>query len=516
MDITLITEGTYPHHLGGVSVWCDQLVREVSEHRFHVLAISCTGEEKDVWAMPPNVSSVETVPLWAHTPRRALGRASRHEFRAVLERFVESLSIEHNGAGFEACLQELAEFARAGLLTAALSSEDAVGTLMALSPVCSERSGRAAARLSVADAVDALSFLEHSLRPLALLPPQADLCHSTANGLGALPALAAKWAWGTPFLLSEHGVYLREFYLWNRPGIVSQPTRAIMLRFLKLLVETAYKSADLVAPVCRYNRQWELANGTPPDRIRPVHNGIDPQTFRAASTEPDVPTLIFVGRIDPLKDIETLLRAFALVRLEVPECRLRLFGPTPDGAENYLARCVKLASELGLDDGSATFEGKISPPVEAYHAGHVVLLTSISEGLPYVVLEAMASARPVVATDVGGVSEAIGDAGILVPPRHPSAVAAACIRLLRNPGERRALGAAARARVLQQFTVERSFNAYRGLYDELAGVPQEISPPGTDMPDIGMVVPEAEEIIELGALALEAEAEEFLEPKVLV
>ena len=58
-----------------------------------------------------------------------------------------------------------------------------------------------------------------------------------------------------------------------------------------------------------------------------------------AVTEPAVPTLVFVGRIDPLKDIETLLRAFAEVRLKVPECRLRIFGPTPEGGEDYYDQC---------------------------------------------------------------------------------------------------------------------------------------------------------------------------------
>ncbi len=73
------------------------------------------------------------------------------------------------------------------------------------------------------------------------------------------------------------------------------------------------------------------------------------------------------------------------------------------------------------------------------------MLTSISEGFPYVVIEAMASGLPVVATDVGGVAEAVGEAGVLVPPRDSAAVAAACVRLLAHPDERRALGAAARA-----------------------------------------------------------------------
>jgi glycosyltransferase involved in cell wall biosynthesis len=198
-----------------------------------------------------------------------------------------------------------------------------------------------------------------------------------------------------------------------------------------------------------------------------VHNGIDLKAFPVATAEPAVPTLVFVGRIDPLKDIETLLRAFAEVRVTVPQCRLRIFGPTPEGGEEYFGRCLELAGKLGLQDGSTTFEGPISPTVKAYHAGHVLVLTSISEGLPYVVLEAMASGRPVVATDVGGVSEGVGSAGILVPPRDPSAVAAACARLLTDHNLRQVLARKARDRAVQLFAAERCFAMYRALYEEL-------------------------------------------------
>ena len=319
----------------------------------------------------------------------------------------------------------------------------------------------------MADAVDVLVLLEHFLRPLAAPPPRTDICHSTANGLGALPALAAKWAWGTPFLMTEHGVYLRERYLSYKPGSLSQPARAIVLRFFRFLTEVAYEHADLVAPVCRYNRLWEVANGTPPARIRPVHNGIDPANFPVAKFEPSVPTIVWVGRVDPLKDVETLLRAFADVRTKVPDCRLRLFGPMPDGGDDYFYKCTKLSAQLGLNDGAATFEGPITPPAERVpgrprlrahqHFGGFPLRSDRGDGVRLAV----------VATDVGGVAEAVGDAGVLVPPRDSAAVAAACVRLLAHPDERRALGAAARARVLQKFTTGHCFGTYRSLYEEL-------------------------------------------------
>ena len=89
MNITLITEGTYPHHLGGVSVWCDQLVRDIAENQFHVLALSATGLEKNTWELPSNVVAVDNIPLWSAPPRKRASRALRSQFRPVQERLAE-------------------------------------------------------------------------------------------------------------------------------------------------------------------------------------------------------------------------------------------------------------------------------------------------------------------------------------------------------------------------------------------------------------------------------------------
>jgi hypothetical protein len=95
----------------------------------------------------------------------------------------------------------------------------------------------------------------------------------------------------------------------------------------------------------------------------------------------------------------------------------------------------------------------------------VVVLCSVSEGFPYTLIEAMACGRPCVATDVGGVSEALGDdAGLIVPPRNPAALADACLRLLRDERLRKTIGTAARARALEHFTVDRAISAFDEMY----------------------------------------------------
>jgi glycosyltransferase involved in cell wall biosynthesis len=170
-----------------------------------------------------------------------------------------------------------------------------------------------------------------------------------------------------------------------------------------------------------------------------------------------------MGRIGPLKDVETLIESFALVRESLPTARLRMYGGVSEENLAYFDRCLALRARLGLEE-CATFEGQTDSVVEAYHSGHVVLLTSISEGFPYSLIEAMASGMATVATDVGGVAEATGDAGLIVPPQSPRHTAEACLSLLANAGFRRWIAEAARARVLAKFTLAQNLAAYGDVY----------------------------------------------------
>jgi glycosyltransferase involved in cell wall biosynthesis len=167
----------------------------------------------------------------------------------------------------------------------------------------------------------------------------------------------------------------------------------------------------------------------------------------------------------------------------MPEARLRIYGGTAAESRSYRDSCVQLIAELGLGEW-VTLEGRVDSPVDAYHAGSIVALSSISEGFPYTVVEAMACGRTVVCTDVGGVKEAVGPAGLVVPPRDSAAFAAACLRLLRDDSLRHMLAARARARILAYFTLDHSLAAYARLYEHLTGVEPQFAPADTQGLDI--------------------------------
>lgn len=460
----MLTEGTYPQAFGGVSVWCDQLVRGLKDHDFDVYAIQATGTEPAAWELPPNVT-VHGIALWppfTGRPRPARGRSADRLVSAYRRMILALVTNGPDAEEFAAALREMVECADGASL--APYGEEAAGWLMDAWPV--NTALRQVAAPSVLDALTAVDVIERSLRPLLRPAPRADLTHAVTNGLAILPGLAAKWLHGTPMLLTEHGVYLRERYLGLRAAEYNWPIKATLAAFLRLVCVTGYRNADLVAPGNQYNRRWETRLGADPSRIETIYNGVAPEDFPAAGAEPETPTVSWAGRIDPIKDLETLIRSFALVRAELPDARLRIFGGVPAGGEGYRETCEALVAELGLS-GAVTFEGRVAEIRDAYAAGNVVALSSISEGFPYTLIEAMTSGRATVSTDVGGVREAVADTGLVVPPREPEAMAAACLELLRDEARRHDLGRRARERALANFTVDKAVDSYDAIYHDL-------------------------------------------------
>jgi len=476
MKIALVSEGTYPFAMGGVSTWCDQMIRGLPQYQWDMVALTVDGNERPIWPEPKNLASIQQIPLWGPSPagRRRPGRpggAFVSSYDGLLTSMLATQDPRSDQAmvarsRFLLALRGLFEYAASGGdLTAALTSNAAVGQLV-------DRWGEVhPTGLTVAEALEAADLMGHMLRPLTTPPVRSDIVHATMNGLSMLVAMAAKWRYGTPVVMSEQGIYLRERYLaYLEEEVTSRAVRTLMLSFHRSIAGAGYLISDALAPHSTYNRRWQLWNGADPDRMWTMYNGVETTAFPVAHAEPERPTIVFMGRINPLKDLHTLIRAFAHVRTQVPNALLRMFGVTPLMDEEYAESCRRLIADLGLTD-SARLEGPVDSPVTAYHAGHVVALTSVSEGFPVVVVEAMACGRPIVCTNVGGVAEAVADAGIVVPPRDHMAVAEACVTLLRDDELRRRMATEANARVMRLFALRQSLDAYRRVYESLTAAP---------------------------------------------
>ncbi|MFD7613376.1 GT4 family glycosyltransferase PelF [Streptomyces sp. NPDC059828] len=497
MRIGLLTEGGYPYATGESRLWCDRLVRGLTQHEFDVYALSRSAEQEDAgWVdLPPQVERVRTAPLWApEDDGRSHGRRARKQFAEHFGELAAGVcgGDEHR---FAEGLYGLAELAREhGGLHTALRSDPAA---RAMESACrAPGATRAAHTATVPDLLAFADQLERALRPLSLdwygsdSLGAVDLCHATSGGSAALPGLLAKRFFGVPLLVTEYGVQLRAHYLAAGAGGAagegaSVPVRALLARFQGLLATELYRQASLITPGNTHARRWQERCGADPARLRTVYPGMDGDRFaevREGEFRGDPHTLVWVGRIEPAKDLVALLHAFAQVRTAEPDAKLRILAAPvqePEGLA-YLGHCRALAAQLFPDeaagahtvgDNPVSFEeigGPEAPePADAYTAGAVVVLSSVVEGFPVSLVEAMFCGCATVSTDAGAVVEVIGGTGLVVPPRNPKALADACIALLRDPERRARLGAAARARALELFTVEQNLAAFRGIYLEL-------------------------------------------------
>lgn len=467
LRIALVTEATYPHALGGVSVWCDELIRGLEHFQFDVYAICDAPARETLWAAPSNVTSLGLVPIGVPTrqPWRRFPAGDREEFDAAFERFCLALFAPTSPSVFVDSLEQLRAAFEWVPPSVGLRMHSSVTTLSSVWSRHGVDERSSSGSPTVGDVVGALSMFDSLLRPLDIAIAPCDVVHSTANGLANLIAFGAKWDLGVPLVLTEHGVYLRERYLAEPPEGETRAVSVLRMKFFRALNSAGLHMADRLSPVTEFNARWEERTGASPERIRVIHNGVDPERFEQVSPPSGPPTVSFIGRLDPLKDLVTLIEAFALTVEEVPRARLRIFGPVQPGNEGYYERLVRLVAERGLTD-KVSFEGRLEDPRIAYQSGHVVALSSISEGLPYTLIEAMMSGCATVSTDVGGVAEVVGDAGRLVSPRDPRAFADALVDLLRNPKRRRRMAGDARLRASQLFTTQRFVTAYEGLYRE--------------------------------------------------
>jgi len=501
LSILLATEGTYPFHRGGVSTWCDALTWKLPEVDFTLLAVMMHPFLAQQYPLAPNVRLLP-VPLWGtehpaefdttSTFTKYLDRRWKCRPSAIstglMEPFDRLLQLAI-GQGIDGAnedrqrlaetLVELHEFFLGHDIRRALFSRAIWDLFDARVRELHAAEHPAAGDAPAADVAEALRLLYRLFLSLAIRIPQVDVTHSAAAAFCGLPCIAARLTRGTPYLLTEHGIYVREQYLNLRRTIKSPFVRWFMYRLIGAVTAVNYHVADQISPVCAYNARWETWAGVPSNRIRVIHNGVDPQRFYPAprategsgpSAVERSPTIVSVGLIYPLKGQLELIEATALVRRRVPDVRVLMYGSVNDA--EYFELCRRRVQSLGLED-CVTFAGPTSEPWTAYQQADVVAMASVSEAFPYAVIEAMLCEAAVVATDTGGVGEALGDAGILVPPRDARRMANGLIQLLRDADQRRTLGAMARERALTHFRQELFLQAHRETYERLhAHAPQ--------------------------------------------
>jgi len=292
---------------------------------------------------------------------------------------------------------------------------------------------------------------------------RGDRVHGHGAKAGLVGRLAARLAGGRGVIYTVHNSILYEDWPgWKRWVLARAEARLSRLTDCIITVSGALR------------RELMEREGIEGSRMVTIYNGIDPERFavgpearlkmrRELGLPADIPVVGTVARLAPQKGLTYLIRSLALLREHIPDVLGVVVGEGP----------MRSALEREVEECGApvVFTGYRTDIPSLMAGFDVFVLPSVTEGLPLIVLEAMAAGRAVVATAVGGRPEAVaeGETGLLVPPRDPEALCAALRFLLDAPGQAARMGAAGRERVRRMFTAERMVRETLDVYRRVLG-----------------------------------------------
>jgi glycosyltransferase involved in cell wall biosynthesis len=254
------------------------------------------------------------------------------------------------------------------------------------------------------------------------------------------------------------------------PSIVST-RHSLVARPHRFIVELKYAYAaafcDWIVGICdATTNNIKSIHSVSARKIVRVYNGTDPMLRVTKEQWPSKSgfTLVYVGRLEPVKNHSLLLHAFCLALKSMPGLRLWMVG---DGSERTALE--SLAALLGITS-QVTFWGQQIDVASFFSASDTFIMSSTSEGLPISLLQAFSMGLPAIVTDVGGMAEVVrlARAGITAPVRDTAAMAAAILRLAENDAERKQFSKNAEAAFHSRFTIETMADAYMDLYQKTA------------------------------------------------
>lgn len=468
MKISLFLEGSYPYVVGGVSQWMQMFMTQMPEHEFilNTLVVDRTQSGKFKYALPDNV--VEVHETYLNDSEWGAGCHSHH-FRlnhqqyAALRDFAIGTAVDWD-----------AVFSIMDSPHASIN-----GLLMGpdLLKIAEELYG---SKYPFVVFSDFLWTIRSMYLPLFIAiqtkPEKADVYHAISTGYAGIMASRAKIANPAPLLLTEHGIYTRER---EEEIIKADWTKGVYknmwIDYFSKMSACTYGLADKVVSLYdgAQQLQWEL--GCEKRKTLVIPNGIQPERFEALTQKEESDPYINIGgvlRITPIKDVKTMIMAFHRAKQSVGNLRLYLMGPT-DEDEEYFKECESMVRELQVQD--VIFTGRVDV-MEYLGKMDIVILTSISEGQPLSILEAMAAKKPCIATNVGSCrqllsgfgADQLGKSGILTPIMMVDDIARAIVTLAKDPDLCREMGEIGRLRVEKYYQQKNVIDAYRNLYQAVA------------------------------------------------
>lgn len=506
-NVCLILEGTYPFVAGGVSGCVHQLVSMLPNTSFTLVYIGARSTDllTPKYKLPPNVVGVQELFLFDDLDEHA-----RRDYN-LSQSEMEALVLIHRNLHVR----------RKGKPVGPIPSEEA------------RKLGQAIETLFPADRTDDRIFRSLASRKLwellleeygdigsqmpfmdffytwrsCHLPiyrmmsgrfPKAQVYHSLCTGYAGIAGMVAAIQNQAPFFITEHGIYAHEraielaeadwLYRQKEISLTStDPARELKLWWIDLfknMSRIAYSFASEIITLYDGNRQREIQDGAPSERIRIIPNGINRRFQGLRKQTPPWPgaesgqtfTMGFIGRVVSIKDVKTLIKACKTIVSSYENVKCKIIGPTDEEPE-YYKQCQDMVELLGLK-GVVEFMGKqdvtkMLPSIDC------LMLTSISEAQPLTILEANVAGVPVVSTRVGsckdllegvdGADRRLGPSGLLADIGDSEAIAKQTLKIIYDKDLWIQMSEAGMKRVDKYYDERDLTSRYGVLYREHGG-----------------------------------------------
>ena len=463
MRVALILEGTYPYVRGGVSSWAHQLIRHMQDVEFFLFTISPEEPGETAYELPPNVVGMENVNLATVSPGSA-ARINRESVDALIT-FLQCLEEESEEPCDQAILREVR---RSEYSLEALTRNDDFWDYLVSAHL------RKNPFYPFGEYYwNWLNAHATILRILKVAAPEADLYHSLSTGYAGLVTSLFSAENGTPFLLTEHGIYHRERYfeIDATPALRGQQRDEWIQMFMGLS-RLVYQNATEIVTLFYANQRSEIALGAPEHRCRVIPNGVEYEQYASIPRKPrEGQHIALIGRVVPIKDTKTFIAACRTVSDDFPDAHFYCVGPLEEDPQ-YVEECRALTRSFGLEE-RMHFTG--NQDVREYYAFlDLLVLTSISEAQPLVILEGFAAGIPCVATKVGDVPSLLDhDDRFIAVPKDAPGIARRIAYVLREREEVARWLERRREAVNRYYSRGAVFDRYRELYGDLVSTTVE-------------------------------------------
>jgi glycosyltransferase involved in cell wall biosynthesis len=478
-DICIIVEGSYPYVTGGVASWVQGLISAFNKKfTFSVVALTAgKKEKKDLkYKLPDNVISFHSFDIFDYSRIKEALPVKIKNSNIIYSLLYKIMMYNFSSGNLENDDKNLLKFIlskyKEGFFKFFLTSELGFTLLNNIYIKKHYKNG----------------FLKYyyNWRNIHLVLwrvfmitnnlPAAKIYHSPSAGFAGFLSCLMTALYNKPSIITEHGIYIqeREIELSVAGWLDEFYLQKMWINCFKSLTKWEYKTVTKLITLYQGNKQLEIKYGADEKKIDVIPNGIKISRFisaRRTRLTSNPPIIGIVARVDPVKDIKTFIQVIANIKQFIHNIKSYVVGPTEE-YYNYYNECIALRDMLNLED-NIIFTGR-ADVVKYYKKMDVLLLTSIKEAMPLVIMEGMASGLPVVSTRVGaceeliyGIDDGIGPAGYVATVMNVQDIALKTIKILKNKDMANQMAKNGIERIEKFYREENVRESYENIYKSL-------------------------------------------------